>query len=282
MFKNIIGHKRIKNLLQGSVQSAYFSHAYLFVGVEHLGKFTLALEFAKELIGIEDDKHPDILILKHEKNIISIKAVRELQRKLNLSSYKAKYKIAIIDNAHFLRKESANALLKTLEEPPKQGIIILIANSLGSVLPTIVSRCQIVKFWPVSNKEMRLFFLGNNISPAKARKINKIAHHRPGIVLRAIQDSKYLKEQENYLKDLQGIFKGDLIFRFNYAEKLSKDKNIAQEVLKLWILNLRVELLKKQNKSCLLVLKNLKDALYLLRTNANARLVLENMMLNIN
>lgn len=116
------------------------SHAYLFVGKKNLKN--KALKFAKKI----QDNLPDLHILEAEKSI-KIKQVRELQRLLSLKPYSGKYKIAIIPEAHLMTTEAQNALLKTLEEPSGQAILILTSPSEFLLLPTIISRCQIKRFY---------------------------------------------------------------------------------------------------------------------------------------
>lgn len=305
-FQNIIGHERIKDNLENVIQTGKIKHAYLFTGQEHLGKFTLACEFARILnkknytiSQIQKNKAPDIIIIQPEaekSNLISIKQIRELQRKLSLTPFESKYKIAIIDQSHFLRKEAANALLKTLEEPSDKAILILISTSKAALLSTIVSRCEVLKFWPVSqnlilqnfletellNKIVRPrhSFLGQNKN--KLKKIMKIAHMRPGIAFLAFTDQRFLKQQETYLIDWQKLNKNNLVQRFKYVENLSKNSSKAEETLKAWIFYLRSQLINQPNTKHLNQLKKFQESLNLiLNTNANPRLVLEVLMMEV-
>jgi len=291
LFQNIIGHNQIKKNLEQAIQTDKIKHAYLFAGQEHLGKFLLACEFAKilnqknyTLKQIQANKVPDILVIQPEpesQNLISIQQIRELQRKLSLSPFESKYKIAIIDQAHFLKTEAANALLKTLEEPLGQAVLILISFSQSALLPTIVSRCEVLKFWPVSQNQIqeKLF---KQIDQNKLKKIMQIVYMRPGIAVHALSSQKFFKEQQAYIQDWQKLSKANLVERFKYAEILSKNNLKLRETLKAWIFYLRSELIKKPGITLLNQLKKIQKSLNLiLSSNVNQRLVLEVLMLEV-
>lgn len=152
-FENIKGQDRVCKILQSQLQSEKFSHAYLFVGSAGSGKLSCAKAFAKTLQGqnfaekIEAQTHPDVLFYKPQgSNSYLVNQVKEIVADTNLAPIQAKYKVYIISEAEKLNSASANAFLKTLEEPPNYVCFILLANNQNSVLPTIVSRCQVLKF----------------------------------------------------------------------------------------------------------------------------------------
>jgi DNA polymerase III subunit delta' len=164
----IIGHRRQLEILRLALASERLHHAYLFVGPEGIGKRTLAIALAKavhcdesaaDFCGscvncrrIADGNHPDVRIVEPlaGKKEISIQQVRDFERELNYRSFTGKRKIIIVDPAALMNLASQNALLKTLEEPPQESLIILIASSAGGLLPTVRSRCLRISFAPLA------------------------------------------------------------------------------------------------------------------------------------
>jgi DNA polymerase-3 subunit delta' len=162
-FKEIKGQKEPLDFLRAAVRSNRVAHAYLFSGPEGVGKATAARALAalwlcQESAGdepcgvcascgkIRSGSHADVQWLCPEDGVIKIDAVRDACRSLSLKGFESLKKVLIVDGAQYLNGPSANAMLKTLEEPSGQAVIILITDSLKSVLPTIASRCQRVIF----------------------------------------------------------------------------------------------------------------------------------------
>lgn len=186
MFENIFGHENVKNRLETVIRSKRLSNAYLFAGPPSVGKYTVAREFSLEILGkqfkkdIDADIFPDLLtvfpFLKKDLNSnaatyidalrevaqnreargkmprlsgnesIPIDLIREIIIFAQKQAYIASKKVIIITNAEKMRKEAANSFLKILEEPPADTVFILITDNLNSILPTIISRCQLIKF----------------------------------------------------------------------------------------------------------------------------------------
>ena len=159
------------DILKASVSGSRVAHAYLFLGPDGVGKHSAAIEFAKLLScasekgdncgkcdscsKIEKAVHPDIFIISTEegRRIISIDKIRELSARLSLKPFEARYKIAVID-AQSLNEEASSALLKILEEPGADTLFILIAVNANVLLDTIVSRCHVVRFKPLSRSDV--------------------------------------------------------------------------------------------------------------------------------
>ena len=166
-FAEVIGHQKQLANLHSALTGERLHHAYLFLGPEGVGKRTIAVAYAKALhclqqvndfcdqcancARISDGNHPDVRVLEPlaEKKEISIQQIRELERDLNFRSFTGKRKIAIIDPATLMNSSAQNALLKTLEEPPQESLIILIAANAGALLPTLRSRCLRLSFAPL-------------------------------------------------------------------------------------------------------------------------------------
>lgn len=170
-FNNIIGHDSQKNLLRRSVEEGRVSHSYLFSGLDGVGKRLVALGFAKILnclkpqsqrdansdtLGcdcnscrkIDKGIHPDVFVIEYEGlRDIKVDQIREdVEERLYFKPFEGRFKVAIVDEAERMSHSAQNAFLKTLEEPPSESIIILLTSSPQSLLPTIRSRCQQLRF----------------------------------------------------------------------------------------------------------------------------------------
>jgi len=178
--RKIIGQDRAIDILKGSISQDRIAGGYLFLGPDSAGKRSTAFEFAKLLncinkkndscgectscIKIDNQAHPDIFFIKtkEDESSISIKSIRQLQRRLSLKPFEARYKIAIIEDAQEMTDEAANSLLKMLEEPDSQTIFILTASSTKAILDTIVSRCQIIRFSQLSKEDVVKILIEDN------------------------------------------------------------------------------------------------------------------------
>lgn len=173
-FNNIIGHDLQKNLLRRAVAEGRVSHSYLFFGLDGVGKRLVALGFAKILNCLKPvsprdvnsnqggcdcnscrkiDKgiHPDVFVIEYKGlRDIKVDQIREdVEARLYFKPFEGRYKVAIVDEADRMSHSAQNAFLKTLEEPPNESIIILLTSSPQSLLPTIRSRCQSLRFEPI-------------------------------------------------------------------------------------------------------------------------------------
>lgn len=180
-FNNLIGNDTSKEILLNSLKEGRLSHSYIFSGPSGIGKKLFAIEFAKlincntELENRPDDCgcsscskiekmiHPDVMLFEYEgEKTIKIDQIRsDLEEKVFLSPFESRYKIFILDDAERMNNNAQNAFLKTLEEPPKDSIIILLTQSLNFIIPTIKSRCQIVNFTNINNEDIQSMLLEN-------------------------------------------------------------------------------------------------------------------------
>jgi len=327
----IIGHRKILDFLKKSLEKNKLAQAYLFIGPENIGKKTIALKFIK-LIQCEKQKenlkkwpnflcvcpscqkidkgfHPDIQIIeppiKEKKGVIKegeigLEAIRQIQHQLSLSPYQSPYKIILLDKIEKITPEGANSLLKTLEEPPSFSILFLTTNSPEAVLPTIISRCQTIKFQPVSLKEIEEGLKKTGLSSENINFFIRQSQGRPGLVINYLKNSSLWKEEKEILNQLEKILKSDLNQRFQYIEKIYKDTFLAQQVLNCWLkwfrdlcLNLiKPELslgLVENPKQFNYSLKKIKEIiseinqaqLLLANPSFNHRLILENLVLKM-
>jgi len=247
----VIGHRQILEFLKKSIKNKRLAHAYLFFGPSYLGKRRTALEFIKMLNGqeLEQVVHPDILIIEPEiieKNgikkelEIGIGQAKNIQHQISLSPYRASYKIVLIDKAEKMTTEASNCLLKILEEPPAQSIFILITAEPQLLLPTIVSRCQLVKFLPVRESEIEKGIkdfgheASKEVSP-ELKRIIRLANGRPELAIEYLENPELLRSQDNFISQLERLLRADLNERYQYIEEIAKDVPQARQILNCWL-----------------------------------------------
>ena len=201
-----VGYGDKMEQLMRSVQAGRIVHALLFVGPHGSGKRTLARLFAQAMVCQGERKpcgvcpackrflagsHPDIHVVKPEKKSIGVDEVRELIDALALRPYEGGRHIALIEQADRLTVAAQNALLKTLESPSGDCMFFLITDAPGAMLPTILSRCQTVRFSDLSVEDCARVLEGRGVDPVRAREL--AAHFRwedvtaaPAIDIRAL------------------------------------------------------------------------------------------------
>jgi len=288
----IIGNQKTIKLLDRIAESGKIAGAYLFLGPESVGKFSAALEFANKIIGKGGTINADLIVVAPEieeikgvlkKRDIKIEAIRDLQHKLSLTATGGKYKVVIIDEAQRLNKSAQNALLKTLEEPNEQVVLILNCQNADKLLPTIASRCQKINFGLASDVEIAKIIPENN--PAK-KEIIFWSIGRLGIAFDLLNKPEELSYRNEVLREFKDIFSKNLSEKFSLAEAWSKDTTQAQKKMKLWLIILRQSMLNSEvvmNVSpdkALILIEEISQSLRTMReTNSNARLILENLLL---
>jgi len=290
--KELLGHKKQIEVLM-RMQKTKLPQSLLFIGPEKIGKKTIAIEFASLILKSTTEElikgiHPDFIFIKPEGKEIKIGQLREeLILKLCLKPFRGQYRVAIIDQAETMNIESQNALLKTLEEPPTNTILILISSLKEALLPTIRSRVQQIKFFPLKNEELRAFLGKNKLKEEQKENILKISMGKPGIMIELLEKKKY-HEMILALKEFEEKIKSDLVEQFEYAKKIADNEN-TKETLELWFVWMRNTLMNKifKEKSEFSEIWQLKASLqrlervYLLISNNNisSRLALENFFL---
>ncbi len=244
MFENILGHNNVKKQLTSDFNGSKVSHAYLFLGTEGIGKKSLAIEFAKKLLNTNNletcvdykyiEKQPD------KKEIIVEQVRNKIVNDVYVAPATGNYKVYIINDAHLLNTAAQNALLKTLEEPPKYVVIILITNNEKALLTTVLSRVNKVVFNPLCNSDICLMLKEKYNVQLDDNKLEYAnGSFKVAVELTKAEDNKYLKIDELYKcykkKDMLGAmktieyvsFKEDETF--NYLQHLfMKDNNFAQ------------------------------------------------------
>ena len=295
----IIGHQKQWEFLKRSAESGKLSHAYLFSGQKKLGKKTVALEWISSLFGQPPTKllvgsHPDFILVEPINREIQISQIRDLNWRLSLKPLISQLKAAIIDQAHLMNEEAQNCFLKTLEEPKGKTILILITEWPEILLPTIRSRCEIIKFYPVPRLEIENYLKAKTdggwvASKEKVKEIATISLGRPGVAIDFISNPQKLENQKKIIKELIEISNSPLASRFQYARGLAKTPNL-KEILDIWLSYFRNILLEK----CLTpevkhpvsklknIIKQIQNTNFLLSTtNVNPRLALEILMIEL-
>jgi DNA polymerase-3 subunit delta' len=258
---NIFGHEWAVDMLHQQVAHGEVRHAYLFCGPPGLGRRTLALRLAQALNctkpiapgtpcgscrdckQIEEMRHPDLNVIQamdedgasKENGTLKVNQIREVQHALSLKPYQAKYRVALFLRFQEANDSAANALLKTLEEAPAHAILLLTADTPEQLLPTIVSRCEILRLraLPISAIESDLRERG--VDEERARLLAHISGGRPGYARRLVDDMTLLEKREERLDDLQRLLPAPRVDKFSYAEKLAKDKEAMRQTILIWL-----------------------------------------------
>lgn len=242
----IIGHEWAVELLDRAISTGKLSHAYLFVGPRQVGKHTLAKATAQAILCTGDeppcgtcracrlvraDLHPDVHLIAPNGASIKIEAVRQMQHAVSLSAVEGPYRVVIIDEFDLATTSAANALLKTLEEPPAGVILLLSAARLESLLPTIVSRCQVISLRLVPVERVIAALHARGIEPGQARLLGRLSQGRIGWALAAAQDDHVLVQRREVLDAVRSLRHASYVERFSWAQSLSKKPDQVPYVL---------------------------------------------------
>jgi len=188
----LIGFDSIKSTLLHSYRQHKLHHGILLVGKKGMGKASFVRELCAEILGAKDASHPDILVIEKDegKRDINVEKVRKISTFLNQTSSGNKDKFIIIDSACELNKNAANALLKILEEPHDKNFLILICHNLSRVLPTIRSRCHLLKINDLSANDFEKILQQEKLkfSAAEIKFINEICENSPALAIESGAD----------------------------------------------------------------------------------------------
>lgn len=236
LFSDIYGQKNATAILSAQLTSGNLSHGYTIYGNEGTGRGYLAFEFARYILCEKHSEdactscqkfirgsHPDFIFIDGT-NGIKIETVREAIERINLSPNLSAYKVLLLSRAENMGIEAANALLKTLEEPPSDSTIILTATSEKSLPETIVSRTQKIKLSPLSTEAIEKI-LGKEFEKAEIKDIINYAQGSVGEAKKLLEDPKYREEKKQLFGDVDTLLKSkSVVEKFKVIEKHEKAK----------------------------------------------------------
>ena len=238
-FASLLGHDKPKALLREAVAKNKMGHAYLFRGPDGVGKKRTALTLAAYInckSPLDGDScgrcttcrkyfsgnHPDLILVEPDGAAIKIGQIRELKHQLTFPPLEAKVRVIVLEDIHTMRREAANSLLKTLEEPAPGNLLILTADLAGDVLPTILSRCQIISFGSLDHKDMaQVLMQENDMEESLAFTLAAVAE---GSLGRA-----KLLWQEGLLSLRQEVVEGLLLGQQNPAETIAQVFRLSEK-----------------------------------------------------
>jgi len=244
-FASITGHDQQKDILRRAIEHQRIAHAYLFEGAEGIGKRLMALAFARAILcehgngcgdctacrKVDHNIHPDVHLLETQEATIKIDQVRELQQQLALRPLEGNYKICLIESADRLTTGAANALLKTLEEPQPNTVIILLSGQPEKLLTTIRSRCQRLPFRRLAKAQLEKV-LSSRLD-FSATQIAILAALSDGSFKKALGNKQdlYLEKRRALIQTLSGLSPGSNIPTLVLAEELAADKDNLDDYL---------------------------------------------------
>lgn len=323
----MLGHDWAVDLLKSHIAGDALRHAYLFTGPKGVGKHTLALRFIQALnctnptddgepclkcrtckqIALE--QYPDLTVTQSEEKggKLLVDQVRELQRSLSLAPYQSKYRFALLLDFENANPNASNALLKTLEEPPPHVILALTAQSSDQLLPTVVSRCEVLRLRAIPIENIAAYLQAHGkVDAGQAELLAHLSDGCPGQAIILQQNPQALAQRSIWLDEHLALLSGTRVSRFAYADKLyrTKEKPMISEILRVWLSLWRDVFLQACGASVPLVnldkvdeIKTLADrynvnrahqvvssitrTLELFEKNINIRLAVENLMLDL-
>ncbi len=271
---DIIGHKKMLDVLENCFIRHNIVNAYLFHGPGKIGKTKAANQFIKALfcandgrpclscrscVSLENGSHPDVFRVKKEedKKDISIEQVREMQNRLLSGSFLNSYKVGVIEGAEYLNESGWNSLLKILEEPPSKTVIIIIAKTIEKIPTTIISRCQNLKFSYVLEDEIYKYLRFNNIERSRARELARFSRGRVGLVKEILENPLWDKEYNEKIKNLFSLFSKEKSIKEknNFVAIISKDKTQSYDFLNFFSVLTRDLILSKIDNSLIVNLR---------------------------
>ncbi len=322
-FKDIYGHEKQISVLQAAVARDRIPHAYLFYGMEGIGKRTVAEVFAKTLncksgrdildacdtcascLKIDRGNHPDVITIKAEGQFIRVKEIRELQEQMKFRPFEGGKRIFIISEADKMNIISANALLKTLEEPSSSNILILITTRLHLLPMTILSRCQHLRFNPLRQETIASYIQEKLSMDHKSSYLISLSSGGSIEKALALKDDSYLIMRETILDIMSKIKTKDPLRLLYVTNDFGQERQEITEKLSILMIGYRDVLLYKETgetervinqdhidiiksfaerisgRNILNSIKAVEQSFHAINQNANKQLTLETMVFRL-
>jgi DNA polymerase-3 subunit delta' len=319
----LIGHEWAVQHLKDHLRNGALRHAYLFTGPQGVGRRTLALRLAQALncpkgsdepcgrcrtcSQIERMQYADLAVVEAEARggTLKVDQVRELQYSLSLAPYEGRFRVALLLRFEEAHPSAANALLKTLEEPPERVKLLLTAQNTDGLLPTIVSRCEVLRLRPLPLEQVsRALQERFQLEQTEALLLAHLSGGRPGYAIRLYQEKQLLARRTEWLDEHTRLLAASRLERFAFADLAAKDKGTLLDMLPFWQSVWRDVMLRAAGSAAPLANLDREDqvntladklgvtsayrmttllerTLLLLSQNANARLAMEVVMLNL-
>lgn len=323
-FKDVVGHKDILKYISSAVENNRVSHAYILNGERGSGKKMLANLFAMTLLcetgdnepcgkchsckQAESGNHPDIIRVTHEKpNSISVDDIRtQVNNTVDIKPYQGPYKVYIIPQADMMTPQAQNAILKTIEEPPSYAVFLLLTENAETLLPTINSRCVMLKLRNIKDTLIKKYLMENlEIPDYKADMCTAFAQGNMGRAImlansdhfneireEAVQLLKHISEME--LNEIVAAVKNISVYKLEITDCLDiimiwyrdvllykATKEIDKVVFKDQLQSIKEQARKSSYEGIELILESLEKAKARLKANVNFDLVMELLFLTI-
>lgn len=266
-FSEIVGHEQIKEHMQAAIRDKKPFHAYLFQGEEGVGKEALARTFAaglqcqsesadkpcKECVScrqMESGNQPDVIWVTREKASLGVDEIREqLCNTMDIKPFSSPYKIYLVPEAGKMTEAAQNALLKTIEEPPEYGIVILMTSNISALLPTIQSRCLTMEFRPLSTAVVESYVKEHcQVPDYQARASAAFAQGNLGKAMRYAKSEDFIERKDHIISLLRHVEQMDLSEMLAVIKDLGTRKDEVRDYIDLMVLWYRDVLLFKATK----------------------------------
>ncbi len=247
-------------MLSRSLTAGRVPHAYIFKGPEGVGKRLFARGVAAAVncrdntrlgaCGVcssckkfRSNNHPDFLVISPEKGVIKIDQIRQLTKELTYPPYESVMRVVVLEDVHTMRREAANSLLKTLEEPPENNLLILTAEASQEILATLTSRCQVVPFSPLSIDDTVAILVQQGIDHETARLLARLSEGSPGkaLLFQKTEMISLWQKLVSFLSDSAVDPNRDVGELLQFAEKMAALKEELPSLfglLKIWLRDL--------------------------------------------
>ena len=266
-FSEIVGHEQIKEHLQVAIRDKKPFHAYIFQGDVGVGKETMARTFAaglqcqseeskpcKDCVSchqMESGNQPDVVWVTREKTSLGVEEIRrQLCNTMDIKPFASPYKIYIVPEAEKMTVEAQNALLKTIEEPPEYGVVLLLTSNISELLPTIQSRCLTMEFRPLSTATVENFLTTQCQVPDYLAKASAaFAQGNLGKAVRYAKSEDFIERKDQILSLLRRVKDMDLTEMLTIIKDLGTRKEEMRDYIDLMALWYRDVLVFKATKN---------------------------------